>query len=116
MALLQAKKVGLYYPELRYDSDGCSVPPWLPRYGNEPNRSQPDGYDFRGPCWRHDFGYRNYKSQNRFNETVRLQIDNNFKRDMYDVYNQYRGLQAYKGVQCRRLADAYYSAVRQFGS
>ena len=38
---LQAKKVGLYYPELRYDSDGCSVPPGSPGMETNPTGLNP---------------------------------------------------------------------------
>lgn len=30
--------------------------------------------------------------------------------------SQYSGLKSWKGVECRRIADAYYGAVRNFGN
>jgi hypothetical protein len=58
-------------------------------------------------CYRHDFGYRNYKRQGRFTEPNRLTIDNRFKSDLYTICNG--------NWACNRTADVYYSAVRQFG-
>jgi len=93
-----------------WSTDNCSAP--FP----EPARSRPAGFDFRAPCWRHDFGYRNYKGQNRFNESARQRIDDNFKRDLYNVCNQFYGTSSARGVLCRRIADTYYGVVRGCGS
>lgn len=82
--------------QLDWSSDGCS---------NSPDN--PFGFDFVKACYRHDFGYRNYKAQGRFSEDNRLRIDNNFKEDMYEVCNG--------NWACNRFADTYYLAVRQFG-
>ncbi|KAH6628931.1 prokaryotic phospholipase A2-domain-containing protein [Chaetomium tenue] len=75
---------------LIWDSDGCSSSP-----------DNPFGFPFVPACHRHDFGYRNYKAQNRFTDAGKLNIDNNFKTDV-------------RGV-CEALADVYYAAVRAFG-
>ncbi|MFZ1302153.1 MAG: phospholipase [Candidatus Microsaccharimonas sp.] len=107
---LQARNSNYGGFQLNWSTDDCSNP-----LVGEPQRSRPLGYDFRGPCWRHDFGYRNYKDQNRFNETVRKKIDDNFHTDMYNVCNQYTGWNSWKGVQCRRVADSYYDVVRLCG-
>jgi hypothetical protein len=56
---------------LDWTSDGCSSSP-----------DNPFGFDFIWSCHRHDFGYRNYKAQGRF-EMGKASIDNNFKTDMY---------------------------------
>ncbi|MFJ2033827.1 phospholipase [Streptosporangium sp. NPDC087985] len=93
-----------YGDQLDWSSDGCS---WAP--------DKPEGFNFLPSCQRHDFGYRNYKRQGRFNEDVRGKIDQNFKNDMYNVCNKYSGLESYKGVICRRTADTYYAAVRGLG-
>lgn len=93
-----------YADQLDWSSDGCS---WAP--------DKPEGFNFLPSCQRHDFGYRNYKRQGRFNEDVRGDIDQNFKDDMYDVCRKYSGLESYKGVICRRTADTYYLAVRGLG-
>jgi Prokaryotic phospholipase A2 len=83
--------------QLDWSDDGCS---WSP--------DNPFGYKFLPACQRHDFGYRNYKKQGRFNETSRLRIDNNFKADMY--------FQCGSNWTCKRTADLYYAAVREFGA
>ncbi|MCJ1259230.1 hypothetical protein MMC24_007066 [Lignoscripta atroalba] len=92
-------------PSLIWDDDGCSSSP-----------DRPDGYNFLPSCQRHDFGYRNYKAQARFSEPNRQIIDDNFKRDLYNECSRYSGLSSWKGVECRRIADVYYTAVRTFGS
>lgn len=81
---------------LDWSSDGCS---------NSPDN--PFGFNLVKACYRHDFGYRNYKRQGRFTEANRLTIDNNFRDDMYEVCNG--------NWACNRFADTYYYAVRQFG-
>jgi len=86
-----------YGDQLDWGSDGCS---------NSPDN--PFGFNFIKACYRHDFGYRNYKRQARFNETTRLSIDNNFKEDLYEICNG--------NWACNRTADIYYAAVRQFGN
>ncbi|KAK3403029.1 prokaryotic phospholipase A2-domain-containing protein [Sordaria brevicollis] len=84
---------------LDWSSDGCSYSP-----------DNPLGFPFTPACDRHDFGYRNYKAQSRFTDANRLNIDANFKDDLYyqcDVNGH--------GSVCRGLANVYYSAVRAFG-
>lgn len=85
-----------YRDQLDWSSDGCS---------NSPDN--PLGFNLVRACYRHDFGYRNYKRQGRFTESNRLRIDNRFKSDMYTVCNG--------NWACNRFADVYYLAVRQFG-
>ena len=82
--------------QIDWSSDGCSNAP-----------DNPFGFNLVKACYRHDFGYRNYKRQGRFTESSRLTIDNNFKDDMYEVCNG--------NWACNRFADTYYLAVRQFG-
>lgn len=93
-----------YNGQLNWTTDTCS---WSP--------DQPQGYDFRTACQRHDFGYRNYKKQDRLAESSRKRIDDNFQKDMYQVCRQYKGWKSYKGVECRRIADGYYAWVRHNG-
>jgi Prokaryotic phospholipase A2 len=83
--------------QLDWGSDGCSSSP-----------DNPFGFNFVKACYRHDFGYRNYKRQARFNETTRLSIDNRFKSDLYEI--------CAGNWACNRVADIYYAAVRQFGN
>ncbi|MCP2334454.1 phospholipase [Actinoalloteichus caeruleus] len=82
-------------PQLDWSSDGCSYSP-----------DEPFGYEFLNSCHRHDFGYRNYKLQNRFTSANRKAIDDRFRDDMYSVCSS---------AVCRRTADVYYWAVRAFG-
>lgn len=85
-----------YADQLDWSSDGCSMSP-----------DDPFGFTFLPACHRHDFGYRNYRLQDRFTEDNRLALDNKFRSDMYDIcgWNWW----------CRRTADVYYWAARQFG-
>jgi hypothetical protein len=96
--------------QLNWSTDNCSSP------SPEPMRSAPLGYDFHGPCWRHDFGYRNYKGQGRFTEDARQKIDDNFLADMNAVCNGHYGWDSARGVQCRQIARIYYSVVRGCGA
>ncbi|RPA95495.1 phospholipase A2 group [Choiromyces venosus 120613-1] len=89
---------------LNWTDDGCSKSP-----------DKPAGFNFLDSCKRHDFGYRNYKKQRCFTDANRKRVDDNFKKDLYKECSKYSGLQSYKGVACRRLADTYYAAVRTFG-
>ncbi|GGS38766.1 MULTISPECIES: phospholipase [Actinokineospora] len=93
----QTRAARPYASQLDWSSDGCS---------NSPDN--PFGFNFVRACYRHDFGYRNYKRQGRFTESTRLSIDNKFKSDLYTICGTHWG--------CRRTADVYYSAVRQFGN
>ena len=56
---------------LNWSSDGCTVVSDYPR-----------GWPFIRGCYRHDFGYRNYKNQGRFTRSNKLRIDVKF-------YNEY---------------------------
>ncbi|GGM38064.1 hypothetical protein GCM10012275_06380 [Longimycelium tulufanense] len=82
--------------QIDWSSDGCSKAP-----------DTPFGFQFQSSCHRHDFGYRNYKVQIRFDETSRKKIDDRFRADMHSTCGESR--------TCRRVADVYYFAVRQFG-
>ncbi|EGX48146.1 hypothetical protein AOL_s00081g9 [Orbilia oligospora ATCC 24927] len=102
-------------PPLDWGSDGCSVPKAVAK-ALKINKDKPRGYNFLPSCQRHDFGYRNYKKQKRFNGTSRSKIDSNFKKDMYNVCKQYSGWKSWKGVECRRIADVYFKMVRLCGT
>lgn len=84
---------------LDWSSDGCSSSP-----------DNPFGFNFINSCYRHDFGYRNFKIQSRFSDANKLRIDNNFRTDLYNQC-------AAEGnpTGCRTTADVYYQAVRWFG-
>ncbi|KAH7329640.1 prokaryotic phospholipase A2-domain-containing protein [Stachybotrys elegans] len=84
---------------LDWSSDGCTTSP-----------DNPLGFPFIPACYRHDFGYQNYRLQSRFTQEGKLLIDNNFRDDLY--------FQCSTGSLesvCRGLANVYYAAVRAFG-
>ena len=85
-----------YDGQLDWSSDGCS---------NSPDN--PFGFNFLSGCYRHDFGYRNYKKQGRFNETTRKTIDDNFYTDLKGICGS--------NAACKATAWTYYQAVREFG-
>ncbi|ETN45601.1 uncharacterized protein HMPREF1541_09433 [Cyphellophora europaea CBS 101466] len=101
MSEFQSARSAQSPPELDWTSNGCTASP-----------DNPLGFDFLASCQRHDFGYRNYKAQDRFTEPARETIDDNFRDDMYAQCASEGGLE---GV-CRGVADLYYEAVRAFGS
>lgn len=86
-----------YGTQLDWSSDGCTSAP-----------DYPFGYNFLIACHRHDFGYRNYKRQGRFNEATRQQLDNMFHWDLQNICGG--------SWWCNVTADTYYSAVRDFGN
>lgn len=102
---LRARRARVHHNILDWSSDGCSHV-----------SSHPLGFNFLPSCERHDFGSRNYKRQHACNEHIRKEIDDNFHRDMYNVCNKFSGLESFKGVECRRVADTYYLAVRALGN
>ncbi|WP_158887338.1 phospholipase [Amycolatopsis anabasis] len=85
-----------YPSQLDWSSDACS---WSP--------DKPIGFDFTPGCHRHDFGYRNYKKQGRFNDANKKRIDDNFYADLKGIC---KGNSA-----CNGTAWVYYQAVRKFG-
>ncbi|KAL8677942.1 MAG: hypothetical protein Q9186_005665 [Xanthomendoza sp. 1 TL-2023] len=89
-------------PCFDWSDDGCSCSP-----------DKPDGFDFLPACYRHDFGYRNNKALGRFDAAMKERVDDNFLRDLYGICNQYAGLEAFKGVECRRIADIYVEVVKK---
>lgn len=55
---------------LDWTSDGCSDSP-----------DNPLGFNFEPACYRHDFGYTNYRAQSRFTKAAKASIDTNFKKE-----------------------------------
>ena len=84
-----------------WSTDYCSTSP-----------DQPLGFDFRVPCWRHDFGYRNYKAVNLF-ASNKAHVDDAFYFDLRAKCATYN---AFVRPACYSLAWSYYQAVRNFGS
>ncbi|KAG6026485.1 hypothetical protein E4U19_002574 [Claviceps sp. Clav32 group G5] len=84
---------------LVWTSDGCTDAP-----------DNPFGFNYEPACYRHDFGYNNYRPQHRFTKENKKRIDDNFKDDLHYQCRGVRGAWA-----CRALANVYYFAVRSFG-
>ncbi|HEX8345102.1 MAG TPA: phospholipase [Actinoplanes sp.] len=77
--------------------------------------SSPDnplGFNFRLPCNRHDFGYRNYRAMGAFSAN-KARVDDAFYADLKRVCATYA---AALRPACYSLAWTYYSAVHTFGS
>jgi hypothetical protein len=86
--------------DLDWTSDGCTDSP-----------DNPLGFPYVPACHRHDFGYTNYREQDRFTVSAKASIDSNFKTDLYyqcGVYGSDISI-------CEALADVYYEAVVEFG-
>ncbi|MDP9847054.1 phospholipase [Streptosporangium lutulentum] len=84
-----------------WSTDLCSTSP-----------DQPLGFDFRMPCRRHDFGYRNYKVVGQF-PANKPRIDDAFYFDMKQIC---AGYSAIPKASCNSLAWTYYQAVKTFGN
>lgn len=85
---------------LDWSTDLCSTSP-----------DQPAGFDFRTPCRRHDFGYRNYKAVGQF-PANKAHVDSAFYEDMKAVCATHGSRQ----TECNGYAWTYYQAVKQFGT
>ena len=86
---------------LDWSTDYCSDSP-----------DEPLGFDFRIPCWRHDFGYRNYKKVSAF-PANKAHIDNAFYFDLKAKCATYNAIVR---PACDSLAWTYYEAVHELGS
>src|SRR5205085_3991645 len=86
---------------LDWSTDYCSDSP-----------DEPLGFDFRLPCWRHDFGYRNFKAVGRF-PANKDRVDSAFYVDLKAKCATYS---AFVRPACYSLAWTYYQAVHNFGS
>ena len=84
-----------------WSTDYCSSSP-----------DNPLGFDFRLSCYRHDFGYRNYKAAGQFSAN-KSRLDNAFYEDLKRKCATYNSLVR---PACTSLAWTYYQAVRNFGS
>jgi hypothetical protein len=84
-----------------WSTDYCSTSP-----------DQPLGFDFRLPCWHHDFGYRNYKAVGQFSAN-KSRIDSYF---YYDMKTKCATYNAFVRPACTSLAWTYYQAVVAFGN
>jgi hypothetical protein len=84
-----------------WSTDFCSTSP-----------DQPLGFDFRLSCYRHDFGYRNYKAMGQF-PANKSRIDDAF---YFDLRAKCATYSIWVRSACYSLAWSYYQAVRAFGS
>jgi hypothetical protein len=84
-----------------WSTDYCSASP-----------DQPLGFDFRLPCQRHDFGYRNYKAVGAFPDN-KSRIDGYF---YYDLKAKCATYNVFVRPACTSLAWTYYQAVATFGN
>ncbi len=91
-----------FYQELDWSTDYCSAP-----FVGNTGRS----FNFRLPCQRHDFGYRNLKIIGAFTEQNRKRTDDRFLTDMKTTCAPRPATQKYN---CYLWADAFYGAVRVF--
>ncbi|GAA1897038.1 phospholipase [Asanoa iriomotensis] len=83
-----------------WSTDYCSSSP-----------DNPFGFAFELSCYRHDFGYRNYKAMGQFSAN-KSRLDSAFYEDLKRVCTRYNV--ALKPI-CDGLAWTYYQAVRAFG-
>ncbi len=90
------------YRELDWSTDYCSAP-----FVGNTGRS----FNFRLPCQRHDFGYRNLKIIGAFTEENRKRVDERFLTDMKSTCAPRGVTQRYN---CYLWADTFYAAVRVF--
>ncbi|KAG8809783.1 hypothetical protein FRC17_003256, partial [Serendipita sp. 399] len=93
-------------PELVWDKiDGCS--------GLLTPNGVPSLYNFRPSCERHDFGFANYRKQNRLCRGSRNALDQQFKKDMNDHCSKRFGrwYEYFQRRACRAAAEAYYLGV-----
>jgi Prokaryotic phospholipase A2 len=84
-----------------WSTDYCSTSP-----------DQPLGFDFRLSCYRHDFGYRNYKANGAF-DANKSRIDDSF---YFDLKSKCATYNSFVRPACYSLAWTYYEAVRTFGN
>lgn len=92
------------HPSLDWHTDYCSAP-----LVGSTGRS----FNFRVPCQRHDFAYRNLKRLGKWNEEMRRQVDDLFRNDMRLTCAKRNFTQRYN---CLAWAETFYRAVRLWGS
>ncbi|MEU5947056.1 phospholipase [Micromonospora sp. NPDC047465] len=84
-----------------WSTDYCSSSP-----------DNPLGFNFTLSCYRHDFGYRNYKAMGQFSAN-KSRLDSAFYEDLKRVCATYSTIVR---PACYSLAWTYYQAVSAFGS
>lgn len=95
-------------PYLNWYSNGC--------YGGENGfdwvPDAPGSYNFVAACYRHDFGYAQYRAQNRFTQSNRKLIDDVFLDDLLNLCASQTSSFVDESV-CAGWASLYYQAVRR---
>lgn len=98
---------------------------WSTNYCSSSPNTIPGGYDFKLPCYRHDFGYRNYKKlvgNAKFKRSYKLRIDQGLHADLNrecarkfwdDPYTP--AMRRTLKNKCYSTATDYYIAVRASG-
>ncbi|EFG09293.1 phospholipase A2 [Streptomyces clavuligerus] len=95
--------------DLVWSDDGCSAP-WYSHIVIGPSVGYYSG-QFYWPCARHDFGYRNYRKQNRRTRANKDKIDNRFRYDMKKRICEPKAVE----FVCKGAADGFYYAVKKGG-
>jgi hypothetical protein len=106
-AFVASADLPMHDVRLDWSTDGCSAP-----IVQSTGRS----FDFYNACRRHDFGYRNmsrFKNGRVWNETVRVRIDGQFRKDARASCTSKLRLTK---MQCLAWAETYFRAVRSFGA
>nr|WP_315904412.1 phospholipase [Streptomyces mirabilis] len=98
---------------------------WSTDYCSASPDKIPGGYDFSLGCYRHDFGYRNYKhlvGQTAFRRDHKARIDKALLGDLNRVCGQKFWADPYTPpvrkrlkAACYKTATKYYNAVRALG-
>ncbi|ROV97423.1 hypothetical protein VMCG_06938 [Cytospora schulzeri] len=83
--------------DLVWESDGCTHAP-----------DNPMGFNFLPACQRHDFGYRNYRAQNRLTKATKKEINKQFKNDLHGICHRY----LLRRPACKITATLFYEAVK----
>ncbi|WP_433334646.1 phospholipase [Spirillospora sp. CA-294931] len=90
-----------------WSTDGCSHAP-----------DNPTGISFYWPCYRHDFGYRNYKKlvgKAKFKKSYKARVDSAFYSDMKSRCWGF-AMPGRPRVHCLRAAKLYYDTVVRLGA
>ncbi len=98
---MKVRRVRANSPTLNWSTDGCSGPA----------RGTGVTFNFNNACFRHDFGYRNYKKFGVFTKNRKKFVDTIFHNDM-KKHCKTRSVVLKPG--CYAAAQRYYFAVRKF--
>ncbi|MEU1009648.1 phospholipase A2 [Streptomyces sp. NPDC005890] len=99
---------------------------WKTDYCTDSPDTLPGGYNFKMACWRHDFGYRNYKGligNYYFKKNGhKKRVDKALLRDLYTACDYKPWADPLPASErkrlraaCRKTAEKYYGAVSAAG-